>query len=75
MAKAPAHASTGELLQLAVDRDGWCREVLRIDPPLVCHSTRLGKKQIASVETQLSTSSEKRLEGATKIDSHKYNGL
>ena len=53
LAKAPAHASTGELIQLAVDRGGWCREVLWIHPSLVCHSSRLGKKQIAaSVETK-----------------------
>ena len=32
LAEAPAHASTGELLQLAADRarDGWRREQLRI---------------------------------------------
>ena len=35
LAEAPAHASKDELLQLAADRDGWRREVLRIDASLV----------------------------------------
>ena len=34
LAWAPAHASTDKLLQLAADKDGWRREVLRIDPSL-----------------------------------------
>ena len=40
----------GELLQLALatDRDGWRRDVLRIDPSLVSYSGRLGKKKIAA---------------------------
>ena len=35
LAEAPAHASKDELLELVADRDGWRREVLRIDPSLV----------------------------------------
>ena len=64
LAEAPAHASKGEL---AANRDGWCREVLRINPPLglVPHSGRLGKKQIAA---SVEMTAEKWLEGATKID-------
>ena len=65
LAEAPAHASKDELLQLAADRDGWRREVLRIDPSLVSHSGRLGKKQTAA---PISLSAEEWLEGATKMD-------
>ena len=67
---APAHASNDELLQLAADKDGWRREVLRIDPPLVCHSSRLGKKKTAA---SVEMTAEKWLEGATKMDG-KFNG-
>ena len=42
--------------------------MLRIDPSLVSHSGRLGKKQIAAVMTD-----EKWLEGATKMDGQ-FNG-
>ena len=50
---------------LSADKDGWRREVLRIDPSLVSHSGRLGKKQIAA---SVEMTAEKWLEGATKMD-------
>ena len=65
LAEALAHASRDELLQLAVDKDGWRREVLRIDQSLVFHSGRLGKQQIAA---SIEMTAEKWLEGATKMD-------
>ena len=65
LAEAPAHASKDELLQLAADRDGWRREVLRIDPSLVSHSGRLGKKQIAA---SIDMAGREWLEEATKMD-------
>ena len=69
LAEAPAHASKDELLQFAADRDGWRREVLRIDPSLVSHSGRLGKKQIAaSIEMTAEKWFEGAMEGVTKMD-------
>ena len=65
LAEASAHASKDVLLQLAADRDRWCREVLRIDPSLLSHSGRLGKKKIAA---SAEMTAEKWLEGATKMD-------
>ena len=63
LAEAPAHASKDELLLLAADRDGWRREVLRIDPSLVSHSGRLGKMRIAAPKD---LSAEEWFEGAIR---------
>ena len=65
LAEAPAYASKDELLQLAADRDGWRHGVLGIDPSMVSHNSRLGKKLAAE---SFRSSNEEWLEGATKMD-------
>ena len=69
-----AHASKDELLQLAANRDGWRREVLRIDQSLMSHSGRLSKKKIAA-SIEMTAEPEKWLEGATigKMDGQFIN--
>ena len=64
------HASTDELLQLAADRDRWRREVLRIDPSLVCHSNRLTEERSGpqAKNNNMDIGAQDWLEGATKMD-------
>ena len=45
--------------------------MLRIDPSLVSHSGRLGKKQIAA---SIEMTAEKWLQGATKMDAGQFSG-